>query len=68
MPHLGNPANFQVRENPMRDMVLDAYAPTTSTIAGQGSSDDEEEPILDAKRFIELVQHAEKPLYEGSQM
>jgi len=52
----------------MRDMVLDAYTPTTSTTAGQGISDDEEEPIPDAKRFIELVQAAEKPLYEGSQM
>jgi len=48
----------------MRDMVLDAYAPTTSTMASQGSSDDEEEPIPDA--FIELVQAAEKPLYERS--
>jgi len=48
--------------------VLDAYAQTTSTMAGQGSSDGEEEPILNARRFIELVQVEKKPLYEGSQI
>ena len=48
--------------------MLDAYAQTTSTMAGQGSSDGEEEPILNARRFIELVQVEKKPLYEGSQI
>ena len=52
----------------MRDMVLDAYILATSTTAGEGISDNEEKPIPDTKRFIELVQVAEKPLYEGCQM
>jgi len=37
-------------------------------MAGEGISDDEGEPIPDAKRFIKLVQAAERPLYEGCQM
>ena len=39
-----------------------------SRMADEGMNDGEEEPFLDAKRFIQLVQAAEKPLYEGSNM
>jgi len=56
VPHLSNSANFHVTENPMRVMVLDACAATIWTIAGQGISDDEEEPIPNGKRFIQVVQ------------
>lgn len=41
---------------------------TTSSMVGEGRIDDEDEPITDAKRFIELVQTTKKPFYEGSKM
>ena len=56
------------RENSMRDMVLDAYAPIASRMEDEGMNNDEEEPFVEAQKFIELVQAAEKPLYEGSDM
>jgi len=55
-------------DNLIRDMVLDAYAPMASLMANEGLNEDEEEPFLEAKRFIQLVKAAEKPLYQGSDM
>jgi len=49
-------------------MVLDAYAPMASLMANEGLNEDEEEPFLEAKRFIQLVKAVEKPLYQGSDM
>ena len=50
----------------MRDMTLDVYALMTSRVINRGINDDEKESFLQAKRFIELVQATEKPLYKGS--
>lgn len=47
---------------------MDAYSSMTSCMADEGMNDAEEDPFLDMKRFIELVQAAKKPLYEGSDM
>lgn len=52
----------------MQDMVLDAYAPKASHMVDEQMNVDEEEPFLEAKRLIELVQVAEKPVYKGSRM
>ena len=56
--------NLEVKVNPMRDMVLDAYAPTN--VMELGMRNKEEEPTPEVKKFIELVKAAGKPLYEGS--
>ena len=56
--------NLEVEVNPMRDMVLDAYAPTNVIELGMGN--EEEDPTPEVKKFIELVKATEKPLYEGS--
>jgi len=66
--HPGSSSNVRDGENLMRDMVLDAYGPMASLMADEGMNDGKEEPFLDAKRFIQLVQAAEKPLYKGSDM
>ena len=55
-------------ENPMQDMVLDAYALLASQMVYEGMSDGEEERFLEAKRFTELLQVAKKPLYKKFDM
>ena len=66
--HLSISSNMGEGENSMRDMILDAYAPIASRMEDEGMNNDEEEPFVEAQKFIELVQAAEKPLYEGSDM
>ena len=57
-------SNLEVKANPTRDMVLDAYAPTNVIELGMGNK--EKEPTPKAKKFIKLVKAVEKFLYEGS--
>jgi len=59
---------FQVVENPMRDMVVDAFAPTRSLLRPEAMNNEGHEPIAEAKRFMQLLQAAERPLYEGCEM
>jgi len=59
---------IQVMENPMRDMIVDAFAPMRSLLGPEAMNNDEQEPILEAKRFMQLLQAVEKPLYEGCEM
>ena len=47
---------------------MDAYAPTVSLLLQQLPQHEEEEPIPGAKKFLELLKAAEKPLYEGRAM
>jgi len=59
---------IQVMENPMRDMVVDAFAATMSSLQPEAMNNEEKEPIAEAKRFMQLLQAAERPLYEGCEM
>ena len=52
----------------MRDMVMNAYAPVTSLILQEATHQEEQESIVEAKRFLERLKAVEKPLYEGCQM
>jgi len=58
----------QVIPNPMRDMMIDAYVPTASLLLQELLHQEEREPIPEAKRFLELLKAAERPLYEGCAM
>lgn len=58
----------QVTPNPMRDMVMDAYAHTTSLLLQELPHHEQHEPIPEAKRFPELLKTPERPLYEGCEM
>jgi len=59
---------MEVVVNPMRDMVMDAYTPVTSMLLQEATLNTTHEPIPEAKRFLQLLQAAEKPLYEGCEM
>ena len=65
LSHLSSSSNMGESEKSMRDMILDAYAPIASRMQDEGMNNGEEEPFVEAKKFIELVQATEKPLYEG---
>jgi len=58
----------QVIPIPLRDMVMDAYAPTASLLLQELPQHEEKEPILEAKRFLQLLKAVERPLYEGCVM
>jgi len=60
--------NPQVTPNPMRDMVMDAYAPVASVLVQYVPHNGEHEPNANAKKFLELIQTAERPLCEGCEM
>jgi len=47
---------------------MDAYTPTTSLLLQELRHHEEHEPILEAKRFLELFKAGEGPLYEGCEM
>jgi len=49
-------------------MVMDEYAPTKSLLLRETIHIEEQEPILEAKRFLQLLQAVEKPLYEGCEI
>ena len=61
-------SNVEVVVNPMREMVMDAYTPVTSLLLQEATLNTTHEPIPEAKRFLQLLQAAEKPLYEGCEM
>jgi len=47
---------------------MDAHTPASSALVQELSHNGKHEPIADAKRFLELIQAAERPLYEGCEM
>ena len=61
-------STIQVMENPMPNMVMDVYAPMMSLLMPGATSNEDQEPIPEAKRFMQLLQAVEKPLYEGCEM
>ena len=61
-------STVKVIANSMRDMIMDAYAPVTSLILKEATHQEKQEPIIVAKRFLELLKAAKKPLYKGCQM
>jgi len=56
-------SNAQVIPNSMRDMVMDAYALASFMLLLELPHNEEHEPIPEAKRFLELLKAAERPLY-----
>lgn len=56
-----------VREasNPYKNMVLDAFGPD---YASYESTNGEEEPIPEMKKFLAMLKAAEKPLYDGCKL
>ena len=67
--HLHNEYNYHqdheqmVDHDRVQDMISDAFLETTTTIAdGTGNV---EEPNLDAKRFYEMLDAANQPIYTG---
>ena len=50
----------------MRAMVMDALGPMAYNW-GEGSSNDEEDPNPEVNAFFEMIEAAEKPLYDGCQ-
>ena len=48
-------SNLEVILNPMRDMVTNIHAPLTSLLMEEATYHEEDEPILKAKRFRELL-------------
>jgi len=61
-------STVEVVGNPMTEMVMAAYAPMTSLMLQEATHQEEEEPNAEAKRFVQLLKAAEKPLYEGCPM
>ena len=59
-------ASNRLEDNQMRDVVMDALGPTSSTWDEEGSTNVEEDPNLEMKAFFDMIEAAEKPLYEGS--
>jgi len=57
----------EVVAKPMIEMVKNAYSPVTSLMLQEAMHQEEQEPNAEAKRFLELLKAAEKPLYEGCQ-
>jgi len=49
-------------------MVMGAYTPTMSLLMLEVTNNEEQEPIPEAKRFMQMLQAAKKPLYEGCEM
>ena len=49
-------------------MVIDAYTLMTSLLLQEAMLNTTHEPIPEAKRFVQLLQAAEKPLHEGCEM
>ena len=66
--HLRSSSNMGEGANSLRNMVLDAYALIASCMEGERMNYGEEEPFVEVKKFIELVQALEKPLYEKFDM
>ena len=46
-------------------MVMEALGPMSSTWDKEGSSDVEEDPNPKMKSFFDMIEAAEKPLYDG---
>ena len=61
-------SNAVVQPNLMRDMVMDAYGHASPALLHELPHNEEHEPIPEARRFIELLKAAERPLYEGCEM
>jgi len=58
-------SNVEVTVNPMCDMVMYAYTPTISLLLLEVTHNEEQEPIPDANRFLQLLQAAKRPLYKA---
>ncbi|XP_021755281.1 uncharacterized protein LOC110720552 [Chenopodium quinoa] len=55
--------------NPYRDMIMDALGNDPPNMGGgEESHFEEEEPNPQAKKFLNLLEESERPLYEGSSM
>ena len=61
-------STVKVIANPMREMVMDAYAPLTTLILQEATHQEKQELNAEAKWFPELLKAAKKPLYKGCQM
>jgi len=58
-------ASNKTEVNQMRDIVVDALGPMSSTWDKEGSSEVEEDPNPEMKAFFYMIEVAEKPLYDG---
>jgi len=61
------PTSNRSDSNQMRDMVIDALGPITCNWGAEGSSNAEEDPNPHVKDFFDMIEAAEKPLYDGCQ-
>ncbi|XP_056698165.1 uncharacterized protein [Spinacia oleracea] len=58
----------RVQPNQYRDMVIDALGNNQEHLLNEEGNSVEEEPNVEAKKFIDLLKAAGDPLYEGSKL